>query len=78
MVGKRYVVFERGKIPGQRQRVYACRLRAVTNETGYDPIVGGWVPGKIKTPDTMQRSERNPARFVHEDTLKAQEAQRGN
>jgi hypothetical protein len=66
VIGTRVVMFERGRIPGHRDRVYRCRVRPITNVTAFDFLAGGWVPGAQKVPETMQRTARNPARYAHE------------
>jgi len=78
VIGKRQVLSNRGSIPGHTDRVYRCRVRRITNDVAYDFLAGGWVPGKRRTPKTMQRTARNPARFIHKDSLAAQVREEGH
>jgi hypothetical protein len=82
VLGKRMVLFDRGSVPGHRTRIYQCNVVPITNDTAFEFIagrgntrrkrLGNWVPGQRRVPDTMQRTERNPARYIHRDSLKAQ------
>lgn len=73
VLGTATVLLDRGPIPGRKQRIYRCRVRKITNDTAYDFLAGGWVPGERRVPDSMQRTARNPARYIHVDSLKAVE-----
>lgn len=74
VVGHRMVIDPRGPIPGHRDRVYRCNVVAITNDTAFDFLADDWVPGTRRIPDTMQRTARNPARYVHRDSLAALKA----
>lgn len=71
VVGTRTVLFERGTVPGHRDRVYRCDVVAITNDTAFDFLADDWVPGERRVPDSLQRTARNPARFITKDSLAA-------